>query len=66
VPVPNRTADLVVRANVVHTFDDSAETTAFAVQDGVVVATSGHDEEAGLLRAWTGWCCPRSSTRTAT
>jgi hypothetical protein len=52
--VPNRTADLVVRANVVHTFDDSAETTAFAVRDGVVVATSGHDAEAGLLRAWTG------------
>jgi predicted amidohydrolase YtcJ len=52
--VRDRMADLVVRASVVHTLDDAPETTAFAVQDGTVVATAGPGGEAALLRDWTG------------
>jgi predicted amidohydrolase YtcJ len=50
----DETADLVVRAGTVHTFDGAAGLTAFAVREGSVVASSGRDNEADLLRAWTG------------
>jgi hypothetical protein len=53
--VPDTTADLVVRAGAVHSLSEpQAPTTAFAVRDGAVVAVATRDDEAELLRRWSG------------
>ena len=54
--VRKQTADLVVRAGVVHPLSAEPErpSTAFAVRDGHVVATAGPDDAADLLQNWSG------------